>query len=201
MNEVRQRQGLTVNEIVFDNFDYTVELFAEAAMHFIRNMNLYSKEEIMNIVGEDNMVDENLFGEAMAMIQEEHPPPQQPDPAMLPTLSEEEQESIVFKYQQALQDWEAENIPKARDVAINKLLDKIDDWGTGVYGVRVTQSASAPTTRIANFLELIKVAESNPGLVPPELLVEATGLPQAMKSNLIEGIEKQRELMAQQAQQ
>ena len=200
MNEVRQRQGLTVNEIVFDNFDYTVELFSEAIMQFIRNMNLYSKEEIVAIVGEENMVDEKLFGEAMAIIQEEFPPPEPPDPAMLPTKSEEEQEHIVFQYQQELQNWEAENIPKAKDIAINKLLDILDDWGTGTYGVRVTQSASAPTTRIANFLELIKVAEANPGLVPPELLVEATGLPQAMKAKLIEGIERQRELMAQQAE-
>jgi len=51
----RKRQGLIGNEIIFDNFDYTNQIFGETLLEFVRKTNVISNEEIQEIAAEEKM--------------------------------------------------------------------------------------------------------------------------------------------------
>ncbi len=50
--QLRMRQGLAVNEIVFDNFSYTRQILSQNLVEIIRESTLYSEEEIDSILHE-----------------------------------------------------------------------------------------------------------------------------------------------------
>ena len=53
--ELRHRQGATTSEIVFDNFNYTQQIFNQALVELIRKTNVYSEEEIKAVVDESKL--------------------------------------------------------------------------------------------------------------------------------------------------
>jgi len=55
--ETRRAQGLMVANSIFDNFDYTQQLFGEMLVEIIRNTNVFSDEEIKLIAKEQNEPD------------------------------------------------------------------------------------------------------------------------------------------------
>lgn len=57
--QLRHRQGMTVSEIVFDNFNYTQQLFSQALVELISKTNVYSEEEIRAVI-EENKLDVDL---------------------------------------------------------------------------------------------------------------------------------------------
>lgn len=55
--QLRQRQGLVANEIIFDNYRYTQKIFSSAIIEYIRKSNIYSEEEIKSVVDESSITD------------------------------------------------------------------------------------------------------------------------------------------------
>lgn len=53
--QLRHRQGMTVSEIVFDNFDHSTQIFNEGLVELIRNTNVFSPQEITSIIDEKNL--------------------------------------------------------------------------------------------------------------------------------------------------
>jgi len=69
----------------------------------------------------------------------------------------------------------------------------------GTYDVNVGEAVSSETLRMANAMELKEIAQAFPGVIPPELLIEESQLPQSTKTKISEAIKNAR--MAQQQQQ
>jgi hypothetical protein len=69
----------------------------------------------------------------------------------------------------------------------------------GTYDVNVGEAVSSETLRMANAMELKEIAQAFPGVIPPELLIEESQLPQSTKTKISEAIKNAR--MAKQQQQ
>lgn len=64
----------------------------------------------------------------------------------------------------------------------------------GTYDVSVGESVSSETIRLANMSDLKEMATSMPGLIPPDLLIEESMLPQSTKTRILNGLKKQQEM-------
>ena len=47
---LRHKQGMLVSEILFDNFRYSMQIFGQTMLEFIRKTNLYSEQEIRQVL-------------------------------------------------------------------------------------------------------------------------------------------------------
>ncbi len=136
---LRQKTGLAINEIVFDNYNYSLQIFGNTLVEFIRKGRgdqkslLYSDAEISQIVEEEKL-----------------------------------------------------------NIDINVLRS----FGVGRYGIKVAQSQSHPTARMAQFEQLLEAIKM--GLpVDPVFVLEASDLPN--KEKMIEDIKQKQALAQQQA--
>ena len=70
----------------------------------------------------------------------------------------------------------------------------------GMYDVTVGEAVSSETFRMANAIELKEIAQAFPGVIPPELLIEESQLPQSTKTKISEAIKNARTAQMQQQQ-
>ena len=54
---LQQNQGMTISQVVFDNFNRTSQIFGNLLLEFIRKRNVYSQQEIQAIIDEEVLVD------------------------------------------------------------------------------------------------------------------------------------------------
>jgi hypothetical protein len=67
----------------------------------------------------------------------------------------------------------------------------------GSYDVSVGEAVSSETLRMANVAELKEISAAYPGVIPPELIIEESQLPQSTKTKIIEAIKNARMAQAQ----
>jgi len=140
---LRKNQGMLVNEILFDNFNFTRQIYAQTLVDFIRlpditgnsRSKLYSDAEIAALISEKNL-----------------------------------------------------------DVD----MEQLTSFATGRYGVKVSQSPTAPTIQLANYELLIEALRA--GLpINPKHILEVSNLPN--KDEMVKDIEQREAAAAQVAEE
>jgi hypothetical protein len=200
------------SELYFNNFYRTLEIFGKLMMDVQLNNNLYTDAEIMAVVAESSMIDRKLMELATfrmtSRLGGELPEPQ-PLPPMAPeamaAIRNEHKPMVMDKmrrgaeaaqqyaraYPQLAETWEQ----GVKAEAVRMLLRQLRD-DKGMYGVKVTVSPSAPTERMAQFLQIDALMSKYGQLIPPDVFIDLTDLPEAKREQI-----KARLMQAQQAQQ
>jgi len=181
--QIDEAQSLRTMGVIFRNWKYTNVLLIQVLVELIRNTNVFSEEEIMEIVEADGLIDDNMLHEARQLVVQqfgaELPEPPTPiDPALLEQMQPETAAVVVNQYQQELEIFtklieaiDQEALPIARA----SMLDEIKNMQKGRYGVKVDISPASPTRRIAKQREAFLVNTAlieggQPGLSREQLL-------------------------------
>lgn len=199
LNALKQRQGLTVSEVVFDNLDQTCKFLATTMVELIRHSGVYDEGEIAQLIDEKDLIDPVHINEARQVLAGKFPPPQMPDMMRMRNLEPEDQELVFSQYRQAIDSYTQQMEPMAKQLAKKKLFTQMKAWKTGRYGVVISESISAPTTRMERLIELTEILRAFPGVIPPEVFIKATSLDDEVKEECIESIRRQAQAAAQQA--
>jgi hypothetical protein len=208
---LKLQSNRSANEIFFDNFYHTLEIFGNLMLQVNIATDVYTDEEIKRIVDESSMLDAKLLMKAKAQLTAQlmgadlpEPQPLPPiDPGMMMAVRPEDQGQFMAEIEQGTRSAQqyAKMYPQLagsweeviRDFAEEMLLDELRE-DKGRYGVKVTVSPSAPTERIAQFLQMDALMTKYGNLIPPDIFIDLTDLPN--KEEI-----KARLAQAQQAQQ
>lgn len=171
---LRQRQGLLMVQEIFDNLSRTRQIAARLMLSQLGRM--YDTARAVRVLGE-------------AFLAKNFPPPTElvPDPATglpageRPVADPETGAPMAYDRQMA-------------EVAIAEVLA----GRLWEYDVEVGESVSSETQRMANAAEVDAIAQKYPGLVPPDVIVEASQLPAELKTKILNAM-RQAQAAAQQA--
>lgn len=178
--------------IIFRNWNQTNILLARTLIELIRNTNIFSDDEIMAIVDEDNLLDDKILDQAKGIVINQlrqqgatiPEPPQQPNPIRArnaPPLIQAEMldkfQAEVAQFEKFVEQVEQAAIPIAKQIIL-KLLRQMQQ---GRYGTKVDTSPMAPTLRMVRSLEVRELHKSlidggQPGVSRTQL-IKATDVP------------------------
>lgn len=194
---LKQQGSLTGSGPIFSNFDHSNEIATLTAVEFIRNLGIYDEAEIRAIVDMGDVINEEILTEADELLAKQGyrlpPPPTelvqmiqqaQGDPQLAAQVLDEARTEIET-YQQLQQEYGA----LRQGVAENLVLHQIESLAYGKLGVRASQSANAPTLRLAQFAETMEVhaalVNSNQPGIAREDIIEASDIANkdAIKAN------------------
>ena len=165
---IREQHALKTKGIIFRNWNQTNILVARVMVELIRNSELFSDDEIMAIIDDEDLLDPKILDQAKGIIinqiqQQGGRIPQQPKPpnpirARNATVEMQAQMLDAFQeemalYQQFVEQVEQAAIPIAKDIIL-KLLKKMQQ---GRYGIKVDTSPMAPTIRMMRRLEALEL--------------------------------------------
>lgn len=194
---LQQRQGQTTTEIFFDRFDQSSQVAGELMLEFIQRLELYSDEEIGELLDDEDLLDRKVLAAAAKEVGPQPQPPA-PLPPEVAALRPEDSVGIRQVFEESMKKFAAE--VSSYRAAVEKrarelMLAELTDLKTARYGCRVVQSANSPTQRIAHFYELTELAKLYPGMIPPDVILQASDLP-----DKDEIIERMKEAASQQPQ-
>jgi len=167
IDEIRQQR---TKGIIFRNWNQTNILIARTMVELVRHTEVFSDEEVMAIIDEEDLLDEKIMDQARGIIinqiqQQGGTVPQRPGPPnpirmsnAPPELQAQMLDAFQNKmaiFQQFVEQVEQAAIPIAKEIIL-KLLRKMQQ---GRYGIKVDTSPSAPTLRMAKRLETLELDE------------------------------------------
>ena len=91
-------------------------------------------------------------------------------------------------------------VMEVNEEELDGVLNQILSGEIWTYDVAVGESVSSETMKLANAADLKEFAESFPGLVPPDLLIEESMLPQSTKTKVVNSIRRAQAMAANQPQ-
>ncbi|OHB57739.1 MAG: hypothetical protein A2173_03835 [Planctomycetes bacterium RBG_13_44_8b] len=206
------------NEIFFDNFYRTLEIFGNLLLKVQLANDFYTNDEIKDIVSESSLIDSKLLAKAKARMVSQigadlpEPQPLPPlDPMMMQFVRPEDQGDVLQIVQQGVQS--AQQYAKAypqlavsweeviRQEAVEMLLKELRN-DKGMYGTKVTISPSAPTERMAQFIQMDALMKNYGQLIPPDIFIDLTDLPQKeeIKARIQQQMQQQQQMQSQQRQ-
>lgn len=165
IEEIRQQR---TKGIIFRNWNQTHIILARVIIELIRNTNIFSDDEIMAIIDDEDLFDSKILDQAKGVIinqlrQQGATIPQQPQPPNPIRMSQappEQQAQMLDAFQeemalfrQFIEQVEQVAIPIAKDIVL-KLLRKMQQ---GRYGIKVDTSPMAPTMRMMRRLEALEL--------------------------------------------
>jgi hypothetical protein len=185
---------------IFSNYNHSLSILGNLLVAIIRHNDIFSEDEVRAIVDEDDLLNAEFMGEAVAQVMEDlqaqgvviPDEPTPPDQALLagadPAIQQRqvsvfEEEVIAFqKINQLISDI-------AKPIAEGMLIDSIHDMKIGKYNTKITMSPMSETMRTIKSAETFALNEAllamgDPGL-DGEDLIEATDV--ANKEKLIAG--------------
>ena len=118
--QMRQKQGITSIQEIFDNFSFMKKNLGKLLLHAIQS--LYTPQKLMRIVGPNHQIEQ--------------------------------------KYQLPM------------EVIVGLLSTK----DLAHYDVSIDEAAASANYRMARFQQLLQLAQVMPGLIPPEILIEASDI-------------------------
>ena len=154
----------------------------------------YTDDEIRFIVSESSLLDTEMIEKARSQLVSQigvelpEPKPLPPiDPNMLNVVRPEDKGQILQtvqagvegaqlylkRYPQLKKSWD----DVIKQQAIEMLLAELRQ-DKGLYGVKVSVSPSAPTERMAQFLQMDALMKNYGQLIPPDIFIDLTDLPQ-----------------------
>ena len=189
--QIQDIKGLTVNARHFDRFDCSRRLRGELEIELILTTDVYSEEEIKTIIQPERLTDPQLLEEAAKEIGPPPEPPPEPPLAMLKIITPKEQatvmgdyEEAVGVYQQRLKQYDDALKQRAEEI----LFEQLREMRTGRFLVKCAENQNTVTRREERRLELYQFNESYPGVIPPDVMVKATDLPE--KDKILEHIKQ-----------
>ena len=129
----------------------------------------------------------------MQVVQKRHPAPEPPEPGQLNEYDTPEQEVVAARHQSTMQKYETAVTEAAKPIAEMMLFAEIKRWGSGRYGVVISESPATPTQQMANSIELERIDATYPGVVPPDVYINASGLPKNMKEEIVSKLQQQQQ--------
>lgn len=166
---LRQRQGLLMVQELYDNLSRTRIIAGRFLLSQLGEM--YDTDTAKEVLGE-------------AFLQKNFPP--------LMLMNEQTMQQEPMKDPKTGQ-------PMQYDIEMsNVLIAEVLSGDLGKYNVVVGEAATSETQRMANSAEVKEIAQAYPGLIPPDILIDESQLPQAIKSRISAAM-KQAQAAQQQA--
>jgi len=165
---IREQKSIKTKGIIFRNWNHTNILAARVIVELIRNNDIFSDDEIIEIIDEEDLIDDKILDQAKGIIINQirnqggkiPSQPQPPNPIRVRNASIEMQAQMLdtFKdemmlFQQFVEQVEQAAIPLAKEIIL-KLLRKVQQ---GRYGIKVDTSPMAPTMRMMKRLESLEL--------------------------------------------
>ena len=165
IDEIRQQR---TKGIIFRNWNQTNILIARVLIELIQNTNIFSDDEIMAIVDEEDLLDQKILDQAKGIIINQlqqqgatiPEQPQSPNPIRMSNTPAINQAEMLDKFQeemalfkQFVEQVEQAAVPIAKEITL-KLLRQMQQ---GRYGVKVDTSPMAPTVRLMRRLESLEL--------------------------------------------
>lgn len=179
---LRTKQGLVMVQELFDNASRTQQIAGKFLLSQLGE--IYDTETAKKVLGEAFLIKNfpppmMLVGDAMGnpVPGPDGMPQQQPMPG---------KDGQPMKYDEQM-----------AEIAIAEVLG----GELGEYDVSVGEAVASETMRVANSLELKDFAQTFPGLLPPDILIEESQLPQSTKNRVMSAIKAQQAAMQAQAAQ
>ncbi len=213
---LKQQQNQVSAEPVFDNFYRTLELLGNFVLKVIKTNNIYTDDEIIQTVGESDLLDMKMLEKAQNMFVAQtgaelvRPAPVMPlAPEVMMAIRPEDKVQVLQtvqngiaaaqEYAKAYPRLKSEYDEVIKQHAILMMLQELKDDRLGQYGVTVTVSSSASTERLARFMEMDALQSKYGDLIPPDIFIDATDLPN--KEEIKARIKQQMQTMQMQQQQ
>jgi len=192
------KQSMSTNQIIYDRFDYSVQIMSHTMMEMIRHTETYTEDEISYLIQDKDLVSGDLLDTARMQVMQTNPPPTSPlQNPLFVQMTPENQHMFYRQYEQSLEQYTQQADAQAIEMAKKELIEQLKAYRTGKYSIIIIQSPNAPTTQISNFYELEAIKE----LLPPEIiapyLIQATGLPKHQKDEMVEKLESMTKAMSQ----
>jgi len=192
--DLKTKQNQMSAEMVFDNFYHTLELFGNYLLDVIRKNDIYTDEEIKAVVNESSLVSKEMLMKAQAKLESvigaglpEPMPPEAFDPNIMQMVRPEDQPAVFAQVKDGIES--AQEYAKAypglkqkwdeviKYQAVLMLLEELKTDRLCDYGIKVTVSPTAPTERLARFYEMDALQSKYGNLIPPDVFIDATDLP------------------------
>ncbi|MDD5501972.1 MAG: hypothetical protein PHH26_00725 [Candidatus Thermoplasmatota archaeon] len=164
---LKQLSALTGSAAVFQNFDYTMSLAGNLIVEIIRNNDIFSEDEILEIVDKNDLLDAELIKQATAILLKQFSDsgqripqmPQMPPPDVLQDPAQRDMAIKSFEmsanaFKQFAQALDKESKAMATKMLITQLKQQ---RRRGRYNTKVDLSPMAPTARIFKSLELFEL--------------------------------------------
>lgn len=173
---LRQRQGLLMVQELFDNLSRSRIIAGRFLLSQLGK--LYDTESAKKVLGE-------------AFLIKNFPPPMILDPSGVDPATGMPKEMPLPDPKTG------EPMAYDKDMA-EVLLAEVLSGDLGKYDVSVGESVSSETQKMANAAEVKDIATAYPGIIPPDVIIEESQLPQSSKNKILSAL-KQAQAMAQQA--
>lgn len=174
------------------NYTYTLAILGDLIVDIIRKNDIFSEDEIREIVDKDDLLDEEIFDQAKGivinLIRQQGgtilEQPQPPNPIRMSNAPAEHQAQMLDKFQQdqaLFQSFIGQVEAMARPIAEEILINLIHNMKSGDYSTKVTTSPMAETMRAIKAIEIFELQkvlrESGDVGLDGEDLIEATDVP------------------------
>ncbi len=164
---LKQQASLTGSASVFRNWDWTSSIQADFIIEVIRNNDIFSEDEIREIVDREDLIDDEFmeFARQLVISQLEQQgititPPADIDAVALQNASPDAQQIMINQAQEELRIFnELQQIVnnEARPIAEGMLLDSIRSMRKGKYSTKVSLSPLSETMRLIKSVELFEL--------------------------------------------
>lgn len=165
---LRQRQGLLMVQEMFDNLSRSRAIAGRFLLSQLGR--IYDTETAKKVLG-DGFMKRNF--PAPMIIDESGPDPVTGQPRQVPMPDPETGQPMEY------------DAPMAE-----VLLAEVLSGDLGKYDVVVGESVSSETQRMANASEVKDIAQAYPGLIPVDILIEESQLPQSTKTRIVQSIKQ-----------
>ena len=168
---LRQKQGLLMVQELFDNHSRSRKLAGQMLLSQLGEM--YDTETAMKILGE-------------AFLKKNFPPlmMQDPDNPENPPMPMTDKFGQPMEYDKEM---------------ATLLISEVISGRLGEYDVTVGESVASDTQRMAVSTEVMELAAAMPGLVPPDVMVRYSQIPESAKNEIINAIQQAQMAAAQAA--
>lgn len=188
---LKQQGSFTGSAVLFSNYDYSIQLFGQLIDEVITRAGIYSDDEIMAIVDEQDLIDPLVFEQAKKIIidqlksqgQQIPEPPPMPNAIAIQTADPRIQEAIVKTYRTQMDVFEqfvTQVEESAKPIAKQIILKMLKDVAKGRYGIKVDLAPMAQTMQIVRSMELMELNQAliNSGQAPigRKFLIEASNV-------------------------
>lgn len=206
---LKQNAAARDQAVIHENWNYTQSIAGNLIIEIIRYNEIYSEDEIREIVDKAELLDKEYMNQARQIavgllegqgisVPSESP---RPDIENMQNLSPEIQQATIDQYEEdmaLMQEIQARIDEIARPIAEQMLLDDIRQIRKGKYSTKVALSPAAQTARMARQYELVEtnkmLIESGQLPIGRKFLLENTSL--SNKDEIIEEGEQRMAAMA-----
>jgi hypothetical protein len=206
---LKQKSQLQGSGSMFMRWNYSFIIFANLLINIIRHNDIYSEDEIEEIVEKEDLIDPEMFAKARQLVIETFAkqginmpePPAQPNILAIRSLQLEEQKMVMMNLKKELDAYnevQSQIDAQAAEMAKAMLLDEIHNIRKGHYSCTVILSPSSDTMRAARAAELFglnqALREAGEMPIDGEELINATDIDPQVKERILA---KRKERMSQ----